>query len=130
MRVNRWGTVCRNQWDQDDAIVACRQLSIPGLLKAVTIMIILDLPLLIILCTLYYNIVANNVIAIPNFGGGVGPIFLDNLGCIGTENSLFDCPHNRIHDCTHAQDAGVVCDSMFIIINVTFTMPCLVLFFA
>jgi hypothetical protein len=60
-----------------------------------------------------YIIIANSVTPIPNFGGGVGQIFLDNLGCTGMENSIFDCPHNRIHDCTHAQDAGVVCDSMF-----------------
>ncbi len=45
------------------------------------------------------------------FGQGTGPILLDNLICIGTEVSLFDCPHNEvgIHNCGHSEDAGAVC---------------------
>ena len=46
------------------------------------------------------------------FGGGTGPIFLDELGCTGTETSLLQC--NRftglgLHSCDHSQDAGVSC---------------------
>ena len=45
------------------------------------------------------------------FGLGVGLIYLDNVGCLGTESRLIDCPHNAIgsHDCSHSEDAGVTC---------------------
>ena len=45
------------------------------------------------------------------FGEGQGPILLDDLQCIGNENSLLSCPNRGvgIHNCTHARDAGVVC---------------------
>ena len=39
---------------------------------------------------------------------------LDDLGCAGTETSLFDCPHSgvNIHNCGHTEDAGVSCTGM------------------
>lgn len=45
------------------------------------------------------------------FGQGAGSIVLDQVACTGTETRLFTCRHNAlgIHDCTHAEDAGVIC---------------------
>ena len=45
------------------------------------------------------------------FVRGVGPIFLDDVGCRGYETNLDDCPHNRVgvHYCGHSEDAGVIC---------------------
>ena len=78
-----WGTVCDDFWDNNDGIVACRQLGLEFV----------------------------EVRSQAAFGQGTGPIFLDDLQCDGTELSLFVCPHNGVgsHNCAHSEDAGVVC---------------------
>ena len=45
------------------------------------------------------------------FGEGKGPIWLDDIACMGTENELQDCVHNGvgINDCRHGEDASVAC---------------------
>ena len=45
------------------------------------------------------------------FGSGIGPIFLDDVGCSGTESRLIDCPNSGIgmSNCGHRDDAGVIC---------------------
>ena len=48
------------------------------------------------------------------FGAGTGSIVLDNVACLGTETTLLSCSHNgvNIHNCVHAEDAGVTCGGM------------------
>lgn len=84
---NVWGTVCDDAWGIPDANVVCRQL---GLLPPGT------------------SAIARSFAA---FGQGTGPITFDNVECIGTETSLFDCPHNGmdVHNCAHSEDASVIC---------------------
>ena len=82
---NQWGTVCDDFWQLNDASVACRQLGFP------------------------YG--ASEAITQAQFGSGTGPIWLDNLHCSATGNSLFNCQGNAIgnHNCDHSEDAGAVC---------------------
>ena len=45
------------------------------------------------------------------FGRGNGGIFLDNVGCSGSESTLLSCynPGIGYHNCRHSEDAGVRC---------------------
>ncbi|XP_035663840.1 neurotrypsin-like [Branchiostoma floridae] len=78
-----WGTVCDDGLDNRYAQVVCRQLGYRG--------------------------------GVSRVGGvfpeGTGNIWLDNLSCAGNESSVADCEISRWgdHDCTHKEDAGVVC---------------------
>ncbi|XP_053118595.1 deleted in malignant brain tumors 1 protein-like [Hemicordylus capensis] len=70
-----------NGWSLQDASVVCKQL---GCSKAVNT---------------------------SKFGGGRGPIWLNNVKCMGSEQSLKDCKGGTAgeHDCVHKDDVGVVC---------------------
>ena len=97
---NQWGTVCDDYWDNNDAKVVCRMLNYSSSGKYIY--------------SIYYVIVLySGAIARGNayFGQGNGSILLDNVHCIGNEVSIFSCSHNSIgsHDCSHSDDAGVVC---------------------
>ncbi|NXM36729.1 CD6 protein, partial [Oxyruncus cristatus] len=77
-----WGTVCDDGWDVPDADVVCRQLR----------------------CGHAVSVRGNSA-----FGRGHGPILRDELGCGGHERHLWECPAAPEHDCSHKEDAGVVC---------------------
>ncbi|KAI8495135.1 hypothetical protein Bbelb_271210 [Branchiostoma belcheri] len=83
----QWGTVCDDGWQLNDAHVVCRQLGYPG---------------------------ATEARVRAAFGQGSGPIWLDNVGCDGSETTITDCGHNGwgSHNCGHSEDAGVVCISI------------------
>ena len=46
-----------------------------------------------------------------HFGAGVGPIYLDNVGCSGSESNLINCSNSSFFSCYngHSEDAGVRC---------------------
>lgn len=54
--------------------------------------------------------IATNAIFL--YGVGVGPIFLDELQCTGTEERLLDCTSDGlgVHDCSHFEDVAVTCN--------------------
>ena len=81
-RNGEWGTVCDDSWSFNDAEVVCKQL---GYLKP------------------------TRVFSSAHFGQGTGPIWLDDLRCTGSENSLLECDSSSQHNCRHSEDAGVAC---------------------
>ena len=61
------------------------------------------------------------------FGQGSGNIWLDNLGCSGTESYLGNYSHNGwgVHNCAHFEDASVRWAGTYLInLNIT-TVFCL-----
>ena len=82
----QWGTVCHDQWDIIDATVVCRQLD--------------------------YTMATSSP-GQAAFGPGSGPIWYDDVDCSGTEVYLTQCSHTTFgtHNCSHDEDAGVVCAS-------------------
>ena len=78
-----WGTICDDLWSANDGEVACRQLGL--------------------------DYVATRTRAF--YGEGTGEIWLDNVGCTGSETELVDCNHNGfgVHNCRHNEDAGLLC---------------------
>ena len=49
-----------------------------------------------------------------HYGGGTGPIWLDNLDCnTGNEMSITECQHRGwgVHNCTHDHDVSIICDT-------------------
>ncbi|XP_019483400.1 PREDICTED: soluble scavenger receptor cysteine-rich domain-containing protein SSC5D [Hipposideros armiger] len=80
-----WGTVCDDSWDLRDSAVVCQELGCGGARQPDP--------------------------SADRFGWGAGPIWLDDVGCVGTETSLSDCPAAPWgkHNCAHNEDVGVTC---------------------
>lgn len=110
---NVWGTVCGDSWDARDARVVCRQLGY-STVSAGTYSIRIT-GKTILLCSNSLHLPTYVRISVPalttGFIVGTGRIFLDEVRCLGTELTLFSCPHSPIgvHNCVHSEDAGVRC---------------------
>ena len=81
-----WGTICDDGWDDIDATVVCREL---GFLNGT---------------------VAEVLLAISQ-----GPVWLNQVDCLGNESEILHCPHNgigNVGNCSHDQDAAVQCSGI------------------
>ena len=89
----KWGTVCDEGWDINDGAVVCRQLGFQEVLSITTMA--------------------------ANFGPGNGPIQLQDVACVGTENNLFMCTLpsgiGEVSSCLHSNDAGVICGGLWVL---------------
>ena len=90
----------------------------PYLVTSSSDMILCFLLLLILVCCIYNNdnntnfaLAGTSAYSNAYFGRGTGGIYLDNVGCRGSESRLIDCSHNVIgvHNCDHSDDAGIRC---------------------
>jgi DNA-binding beta-propeller fold protein YncE len=79
-----WGTVCDDYFGAADATVVCKQLQLSS----------------------------GNVM--PTASLGSNAIWMDDVSCTGTENSLSSCPFRSwgVHDCSHSEDVSVCCCTM------------------
>ena len=86
-----WGTVCDDYFDHHAARVVCRQLG--------------------------FNSTGAMAVVRAGYGQGTGSIWLDNILCFGSEQSIDSCFHNSwgYHNCDHSEDAGVICPCKFVI---------------
>uniref|UniRef100_A0A663MV70 Soluble scavenger receptor cysteine-rich domain-containing protein SSC5D n=1 Tax=Athene cunicularia TaxID=194338 RepID=A0A663MV70_ATHCN len=81
---NRWGSICDDHWDMKDAEVVCKQVGCGSPLSAP---------------------------GSARYRRGSDIIWLDDVECNGTEESIFDCqarPWGE-HNCYHGEDASVTC---------------------
>ncbi|XP_072165248.1 apolipoprotein(a)-like [Diadema setosum] len=81
-----WGLVCDDEWDLNDAHVACRELG--------------------------YSRGAANAYTVSEFGHGtLTSILMDDVRCTGNEASLSDCPFQGwgINNCVVGEAAGILC---------------------
>ena len=49
------------------------------------------------------------------FGRGTGPILLDDVACVGDEETILECPSlpPGEHNCGHYEDASVGCSCLY-----------------
>ncbi|NWQ70889.1 DMBT1 protein, partial [Neopipo cinnamomea] len=82
--LHRWGTLCSHTWGLAEAEVVCRQVG------------------------------CGPALSVPggaHFGQVEGPVWLDQVTCMGTEGHLGECQMGRWGEarCEHSADVGVVC---------------------
>lgn len=95
-----WGTICSNDSvaENDWGTVVCKQLGYERVSE-----------------TFNYS----------NFGKGEGRIWLDDLLCAPSNESVMKCKHSGwgVHNCTHKDDIGVCCDPRPPLLPVRLTCP-------
>ncbi|XP_008277166.1 lysyl oxidase homolog 3B isoform X1 [Stegastes partitus] len=85
LKDNEWGTVCDDRWNLLSASVVCRELGFGSAKEALTG---------------------------GRLGQGMGPIYMNEVKCLGQEKSIMNCPFKNItsEDCQHMEDAAVRCN--------------------
>ncbi|XP_052714545.1 deleted in malignant brain tumors 1 protein-like isoform X3 [Crassostrea angulata] len=84
-RSGKWGTVCDDGLNDTLSVVVCRSLGLP------------------------WN--ASKAYGSAASGQGTGPIWLDDVKCLGSETGIEECSHNPwgSHNCNHGEDVSISC---------------------
>uniref|UniRef100_K1R131 Deleted in malignant brain tumors 1 protein n=1 Tax=Magallana gigas TaxID=29159 RepID=K1R131_MAGGI len=84
-KFGKWGTVCDDGFNDILSVVVCRSLGLP------------------------WN--ASKAYGSAVYGQGTGPIWLDNVKCLGSETGIEKCSHSPwgSHDCNHGEDVSISC---------------------
>ena len=90
----QWGTVCNDGWDDIDASIVCKQLG--------------------------FGSSGTAILDVLVYGPGTGRVLLSNVLCSSSDTTLSSCAHRTVGitacGCDHYKDAGVTCNSMFILV--------------
>ncbi len=81
----KWGTVCNDEWDKNDADVVCRQLGASG-----------------------GAMFTESKHPFGTINSSL-PVHISMVKCEGKERKLTDCAHSNMTQCTHASDVKVDC---------------------
>ena len=86
---SEWGTICNDNFGLQEATVVCRQLG-------------------------YEQVIRFPSANLDNsFGQGSGRIWLNEVDCTGTEDSILQCSYLPDNFCGHDEDVGVVCGGRY-----------------
>uniref|UniRef100_X2B479 SRCR domain-containing protein n=1 Tax=Capitella teleta TaxID=283909 RepID=X2B479_CAPTE len=82
-----WGTICNEDFDDEDAQVVCRSLGL--------------------------SVSEARELTFSNIAIGEGQIWLESLDCLGSESNVMQCNHDGWgqHNCYHHEDVRVSCGS-------------------
>ncbi|KAM4543007.1 lysyl oxidase homolog 3B isoform 3-T3 [Odontesthes bonariensis] len=85
LKDTEWGTVCDDRWNLQSASVVCRELGFGSAKEALTG---------------------------ARMGQGMGPIYMNEVKCLGHEKSIWNCPFKNTtsENCQHMEDAAVRCN--------------------
>ena len=99
-----WGTICSDFFDDNDAMVLCRQLGYSTLGNK---------ELNICVCSINYFHCSSGAQSMGNVSGeSVLPFHIIDLNCTGDEESVWDCPSNALlsqYSCNQNNDAALSC---------------------
>ncbi|BES87727.1 serine protease [Nesidiocoris tenuis] len=88
--LGKWGLICDDQFDLNDAHVVCRHIGYPLGAKEIR---------------------KHQATSLTD---KVNTFLIDDLNCNGNETTIADCAHNGwgVHDCSQEEAAGVVCKTV------------------
>ena len=97
-----WGTVCGDKWDNNDASVVCKHLGYSRYGK------------IYIINSNFISFIKGAIPAGNYYNNNGYPVYIFDLNCTGTEDSIWDCSYNQTtQSCSHKtysnKDASVIC---------------------